>query len=136
MFHKITVEEVYGLVCALLPILFSLICVIAHSFGLISLLPVVLIVSIALNPYSRKYENIWMFVLVAIASIPVNVMFIKYLSELFFDEVLIFPLILFRSAALYVMFLSLEELLLGIVARVIWKEQWEISISSHLYKQR
>lgn len=136
MFHKITVEKVYGLVCALLPILFSLICVIAHSFGLISLLPVVLIVSIALNPYSRKYENIWMFVLVAIASIPVNVMFIKYLSELFFDEVLIFPLILFRSAALYVMFLSLEELLLGIVARVIWKEQWEISISSHLYKQR
>lgn len=136
MFHKITVEKVYGLVCALLPILFSLICVIAHSFGLISLLPVVLIVSIALNPYSRKYENIWMFVLVAIASIPVNVMFIKNLSELFFDEVLIFPLILFRSAALYVMFLSLEELLLGIVARVIWKEQWEISISSHLYKQR
>ena len=133
MFHKITVAKVSGLGCALLPILFSFICVATHSFGLICLLPIVLIASIALNPYSRKYENMWMFVLVVYASIPVNVTLINLISDLCFEETPIYLVILFRYAGLFLMILSMEELILGIVTRVIWKEQREISISSHIY---
>ena len=59
-----------------------------------------------------------------------------HLSELLFDDMPILPLTLFRSAILFLMFLSLEEILLGVVARVIWKEQWDISISAHLNKTR
>ena len=49
---------------SLLPISLSIVGAIRHSPILIVLMPIALLISVALTPWARKWENIWMFLLV------------------------------------------------------------------------
>ena len=114
---------------SLLPISLSIVGAIRHSTILIVLMPIALLISVALTPWARKRENIWMFLLVAVSGVPVNIIVIRWLLGLSFFETHFFVLAFFRSVALYLMLLSMEELILGVVTRMIWKNQYKISFS-------
>lgn len=114
---------------SLLPISLSIVGVMRHSTILIVLLPITLFVTVALTPWARKRENIWMFLLVAVSGVPVNIIAIRWLLGLSVFESHFFLLTLFRGVVLYIMLLSLEELMLGVVTRMIWKNQYKISFS-------
>ena len=114
---------------SLLPISQSIVGAIRHSPILIVLMPIALLISVALTPWARKRENICMFLLVAVSGVPVNIIVIRWLLGLSFFETHFFVLAFFRSVALYLMLLSMEELILGVVTRMIWKNQYKISFS-------
>ncbi len=114
---------------SLLPISLSIVGAIRHSPILIVLMPIALLISVALTPWARKRENICMFLLVAVSGVPVNIIVIRWLLGLSFFETHFFVLAFFRSVALYLMLLSMEELILGVVTRMIWKNQYKISFS-------
>lgn len=114
---------------SLLPISLSIVGAIRHSPILIVLMPIALLISVALTPWARKRENIWMFLLVAVSGVPVNIIVIRWLLGLSFFETHFFVLAFFRSVVLYLMLLSMEELILGVVIRMIWKNQYKISFS-------
>lgn len=114
---------------SLLPISLSIVGAIRHSPILIVLMPIALLISVALTPWARKRENICMFLLVAVSGVPVNIIVIRWLLGLSFFETHFFVLAFFRSVALYLMILSMEELILGVVTRMIWKNQYKITFS-------
>lgn len=114
---------------SLLPISLSIVGAIRHSPILIVLVPIALLISVALTPWARKRENIWMFLFVAVSGVPVNIIVIRWLLGLSFFETHFFVLAFFRSVALYLMLLSMEELILGVVTRMVWKNQYKISFS-------
>lgn len=114
---------------SLLPISLSIVGAIKHSPIIILLVPIALLISVALTPWARKRENIWMFLLVAVAGVPVNIIVIRWFLGLPFFESHIFVLTVFRSVVLYLMILSIEELILGVVTRMIWKHQYNILFS-------
>lgn len=114
---------------SLLPISLSIVGAIRHSPILIVLVPIALLITVALTPWARKRENIWMFLLVAVSGVPVNIIVIRWLLGLSFFETHFFVLAFFRSVALYLMLLSMEELILGVVTRMFWKNQYKISFS-------
>lgn len=114
---------------SLLPISLSIVGAIRHSPILIVSMPIALLISVALTPWARKRENIWMFLLVAVSGVPVNIIVTRWLLGLSFFETHFFVLAFSRSVALYLMLLSMEELILGVVTRMIWKNQYKISFS-------
>lgn len=114
---------------SLLPISMSIVGAIKHSTIPIVLLPIALLIAVALTPWARKRENIWMFLLVAVSGIPVNIVLIRWLLGLSVFETHFFVLAFFRSVALYLILFSMEELILGVVTRMIWKKQYKITFS-------
>ena len=112
---------------SLLPILLSAAGVINHSPILIALLPFALLTAAAFTPWARNRENVWLFLLTAVSGIPINIMLIRRLLGLPVFESCFFLLTVFRGAALYIMLLSAEELMLGVITRMIWKKQYKIS---------
>ena len=114
---------------SMLPILLSFVGVIRHSTILIIFLPVALFIAVALIPYAQKRENIWMFLLVVVSGIPVNFSVIWWLFRLSVFESNFLLLTVFRGVAMYIMLLSIEELILGIITRMIWRKQYKISLS-------
>ena len=126
---KKTPGAIKSYTASLLPISLSIVGAIRHSTILIVLMPIALLISVALTPWARKRENIWMFLLVAVSGAPVNIIVIRWLLGLSFFETHFFVLAFSRSVALYLMLLSMEELILGVVTRMIWKNQYKISFS-------
>lgn len=114
---------------SLLPISMSIVGAIKHSTISIILLSITLLIAVALTPWAKKRENTWMFLLVAVSGIPVNIVLIRWLFKLSIFESHFFLLTLFRGVAMYIMLLSAEELILGVVTRIIWKNQYKISFS-------
>ena len=131
MFRVNKAAKIIASYSALLPITLSLIGAIKHSSVMILLLPVSLFITVALTPLARKQENIWMFLLVAASGIPVNLFVIRWFLGLSVLESHFFLLTFFRGLALYIMLLSMEELILGIITRMIWKKQYKISFSKN-----
>lgn len=76
-----------------------------------------------LTPCCRGRENIWMFVLVAISSIPLNLFCLRWLYEedLLFGS--FFVLGIFRIMLYYTVLLSIEEVIMGLFSRLIWQKQ-------------
>ena len=115
----------------LMPIVLSFI---SAYFKIISLIPVVVVmmfVLVAVLPVSRHYENLWMFVLTAFCSIPVNWLLLehydvwrKYLYT--GDDSKIMTAV---ALILYILLLtSMEEIIFGFLARFFWRKQYELDI--------
>lgn len=79
---------------------------------------------ISICPPCRKHENLWLFVLAGISTIPVNIEISIYACGYFsylWGEALLLRIIYFPLA--YAILLCIEEILLGIIGRFIWKNQ-------------
>lgn len=126
---KKTSSAIMACSVSLLPISLSVVGAIRHSTILIIFLPIALLIAVALTPWARKRENIWMFLLVVVSGIPINIVIIRWLFGLSVFESHFFLLTIIRGAAVYIMLLSMEELILGTITRMIWKTQHKISFS-------
>ena len=72
----------------------------------------------------RRHESLWLFVLAGIATIPVNIEISVHACEYFsylLGDAFIFRVMCFPLA--YAILLSMEEIVLGMIGRMIWKNQ-------------
>lgn len=110
--------------------LFLISCSIAYSFTWISLIIyiAVLLLIVGFLPICKGYESVWLFVLSVMSSIPINLKITELMaSSIFFTFGI--PMIDFiTKVKMYLVFLSIEELLLGVVGRFVWKKQDEICL--------
>lgn len=89
---------------------------------------VVLIVSVlfivAVIPWCRQHENMWLFVLTAIGSVPINITLTRYVIDMGILETG-FPVlgVLVTSLEIYLLLLGIEEIIIGVLGRMIWKRQ-------------
>ncbi len=72
----------------------------------------------------RWYESMWLFVLTAITSVPTNIVLVWK----FMDIGIFYPNLAWVGETLlgvqfYLMFLSYEEIIIGLLGRFIWKKQ-------------
>lgn len=105
-------------------VILSLISIIKHSAALFVLYVFAHFLVLKIFPVFRRCENIWMFVIVAFSTIPVNVYLIILLKEtgLFYS---FFFLNVLKGILCYIMLFCIEEIFMGIVTRCIWKRQYK-----------
>lgn len=112
-----------GFVFASLPSVISLIAVINRSILLAMISIIVIYLLVAILPCARHYENIWVFFLSIFASIPFNIKLIDILARAIFIENDFVLLHILRCALIYVILFCVEEIILGAVARFVWRKQ-------------
>lgn len=102
----------------------SLIAALNQSLLLLILFPVLHFVVIRITPAFRHHESLWMFILVAVSSIPLNISILLWMIEhmdFLFDT--FFVLVVFRAALCYTVLFSIEEVVMGLITRLLWKKQ-------------
>lgn len=87
---------------------------------------VLLFFAVCFLPCCRGHENIWMFVLVAWTGIPINVKLVRMITGVLQMDEGMFPLVLLREILLYIIVFCIEELVLGVLTRLIWRRQKRI----------
>ncbi|MGN0370104.1 MAG: hypothetical protein ACI4EW_06115 [Butyrivibrio sp.] len=92
-------------------------------FWLIILIVSVLFI-VAVVPWCRQHENMWLFVLTAIGSVPINITLTHYILDIGIFET-DFPVVgvLITSLEIYLLLLGIEEIIIGVLGRMIWKRQ-------------
>lgn len=80
--------------------------------------------------FIREHESIWVFTLILFATIPFNVRSAGIIVNWFFSYINVFSKTLY-VIVICVCLLSVEEIFMGLLARVIWPRQnesfiWEI----------
>lgn len=87
-----------------------------------------LFVIIGVVPLFRKRESLYMFILVAVAGLPINIRLSYWLvSEELISSGFLIGNILW-GALLCCVFFSVEEIVFGVVTRMIWKKQYKVKI--------
>lgn len=97
-----------------------------YEVNWIYLLVVIILIFLMVQvmPFTKSYENIWVFLFGVITFIPVNIKVAYFIEEIMF----IFKYNFIKGIWCVVFFfvlLSVEEILLGVIARFIWKNQVE-----------
>ena len=97
------------------------------------LIPVVVIlifILIGTMPICRKNENLWMFVLTGFCSIPVNVFLLTkfnvWMDYLYNGSGKIHKIALIIGYT--IVLTGMEEIILGVLTRVLWKKQCKLYI--------
>lgn len=88
---------------------------------------VIMFVLISKLSVCQGYQNLWLFVLVVLVTIPVNIHWVKcmlILCEVVFELGLLARVCIAPIA--YCCILGVEEILLGIVGRLVWRFQYEL----------
>lgn len=87
-----------------------------------------LFVIIGVVPLFRKRESLYMFILVAVAGLPINIRLSYWLvSEELISSGFLIGNILW-GALLCCVFFSVEEIVFGIITRMIWKKQYKLKV--------
>lgn len=128
MSHLRNHKKYHQMVFAFIPMLFSIAFVFFRSVLLLVLTVVSLCVTVGAVPIFRKRENLYMFLLTAIIMIPINLYMIFALFSL--DSLSSYNLIckILYGGMIYCFFFSVEEILFGLIARIIWKKQYRMDI--------
>jgi len=117
-----------GVLTLAIPAVLSLITVLKHSVVLLVLLIISHFIIIKFVPVFKGKENVWMFVFVAISSIPINFYIMLLLNkwDLLFTS--FFALGVLRCILYYLVLFSMEEIIMGITTRVIWRKQYKLDL--------
>lgn len=75
-------------------------------------------------PEFKKRESLWMFIAVTFSSIPINVYTVKICADFFADSYKFMAII--RVSIIYVILFSIQQLVMGILTRIIWKRQYRL----------
>ena len=106
-----------------IPFLLSVFTVMRYSLAMLLIYILAHFVILKFLPMFKHCENLGMFLIVAFSSIPINIHIFKVLNdmELLFNS---FPVInILRGVLYYIVLLSVEEVIMGILTRWIWKKQ-------------
>lgn len=81
----------------------------------------------AIVPHCRQHENMWLLIFTTIASIPINVLVTKEFYFAFDSGVPIIGTIC-SVIQVYLILWTIEQLVIGLVGRFIWRKQKNISL--------
>jgi len=109
-----------------IPAVLSVMTVVKHSVILFALLVVIHFIILRIVPAFKGRENLWMFIFVAISSIPLNIYILTLVNEweLLFGT--IFVLGILRCILYYAILFSVEEIIMGVITRLIWRRQYKL----------
>ena len=122
-----TVIKAAQLLIAAVPVVFSVVFLASHSWIYLLLCVISMFAVVAVLPLCRRRESLYMFSLVGFAGFPVNLRLALWLViDGFFGENLF-------TKGLWCFFLccvffSVEEIVFGIITRMIWKRQYVIKV--------
>lgn len=99
-----------------------------HSWISLLFAVISLFVIIGTVPLFKRRENLYMFIFVAIAGLPINI-FLSYwlVTEGFIGAGFIIGDIIW-GMLLWCMLFSVEEIVFGVITRMIWKRQYVVKI--------
>lgn len=121
-------NKYYWIAFALIPLMFSVAFVFYQSVLLTVLMIISPFVIVGTVPIFKKTQNIWMFLIVSVTVIPVNSYMICAIFSLgSLEDYNLFSKILY-GAMLYCVFFSVEEILFGVITRLIWRNQYKINL--------
>ena len=121
-------QRYYQIVFAFIPLLLSVAFVFYQSVLLTVLMIISSFVIVGTVPIFKKTQNIWMFLIVSVTVIPVNSYMICAIFSLgSLEDYNLFNKILY-GAMLYCVFFSVEEILFGVITRLIWRNQYKINL--------
>lgn len=116
------------LVTGAIPFALALKFLIGHSWIFLLLAVLSLFVIVGTVPLFRRRESLYMFIFVAIAGVPINIGLSYWLvSEGLVSAGFVIGDILW-GMLLCCVFLSVEEIIFGVVTRMIWKRQYVIKM--------
>lgn len=128
MVHVKKQNKYYWIAFALIPLLLSVAFVFYQSVLLTVLMIISSFVIVGTVPIFKKTQNIWMFLIVSVTVIPVNSYMICAIFSLgSLEDYNLFNKILY-GAMLYCVFFSVEEILFGVITRLIWRNQYKINL--------
>lgn len=125
MLYLVHMLTVFQLCVGLLPVAVSVYAVRIHSFALACFSVVAVYIVIATLPLYRHRESLWVFFWIFLTTIPINIMVVyELLTSWFFKGALLLTNII-RGYLIFFILFSLEELVCGLIARIIWKRQYK-----------
>lgn len=111
-----------------LPAVLSVAFLVNQSWLILLLCVLSLFIMVGIVPVFKRRESLYMFILVGIAGLPINVRLSYWLvSEEFISSGFLVGNILW-VALLCCVFFSVEEIVFGVVTRLIWKKQYKIKL--------
>ncbi len=117
-----------GIWSLLIPVALSVIGVLLRSVPIIVIFFFSHFFVVGLAPACKKHESIWMFLLVFFSFIPVNVLIMIIMDKLGMLLHPMFILSLCRCIFYYAMLFSVEEIVMGVITRAIWKKQYKLRL--------
>jgi hypothetical protein len=121
-------KNMIQLLAGLIPVILSIIFAINQSWIWLLLCVISLYLVVGILPLFKKQESLYMFIFIAIAGFPINARISYWLvSEDFIGSNFLVGDILW-VILLCCMFFSVEEILLGVIARIIWHKQYIIRV--------
>jgi hypothetical protein len=94
------------------------------NWGYLVAIIVLILLMVKMMPFTKSYENIWVFLLTFISFLPLSIKVAFFLEEILFNYNNNFVRVIW-FVILGVIIISVEEIVMGIVARFIWKNQIE-----------
>lgn len=123
LFLKIIITSVQ-LFLGLAPVGISLFAIQQRSWQLVVCAVVAVFAVVAILPTFRKRESLWIFFLMFLTLTPIDVYaIVKLLSSSLFEDSFLITNIL-RGGLLFLIGLSIEELICGLIARLLWRKQY------------
>ena len=114
---------------AVLPIVTAVVAAFCKALWLIPVTVVLMFGLVAALPCCKKHENLWMFVLTGVCSIPINWCILSkfdVLIEYLYSDV---DIIMQMEIIEYMLVLTgVEEIVIGLVTRLLWKKQYKLYI--------
>lgn len=90
---------------------------------------VLLFIIVKALPMCRGYESLWLFVLTVIGSIPINARLVVEALDmgLFYSGIPVIGTVM-TAVEIYLCALAVEETLIGVIGRILWKKQRNLVI--------
>jgi hypothetical protein len=111
----------------IIPVILSWDAVRLHSLILMVLAVLAHFGALRLTPVCKRRESLWMFLLVALSTIPLNLHLLAEYGDLVGvsrnSGIIALSLL---SIIWYDVLLSVEEIIMGIITRLIWKKQYKL----------
>lgn len=121
-------ERLSGLM--VLPVVISFASARCRLLWLIPVAVIMMFVLVAALPFCRKHENLWVFVLTAVSSLPVNWLlltkFDSWTDYLYSGGGAISEKMVIIEYMMILM--GVEEIILGLITRLIWRKQYKLYI--------
>ena len=112
------------------PFLLAIISAYDKSIWLMAATVITMFIMVAVLPFTHKRENLWLFILCGICSIPINIFlvndFLPWKKYIFHSYHGLSNILL--MVGLTLICTSIEEILVALVGRIIWKKQYDLML--------
>lgn len=112
------------------PFLLAVIAAYYKSVWLVAVTVITMFIMVAVLSFTHKRENLWLFILCGICSIPINIFlvneFLPWKKYIFHSYHGLSNILLMVGLTLICR--SIEEILVAFVGRIIWKKQYDLML--------